>query len=131
MLSFRHGAIALLAVFAGATPAVAAELREYDQAAFAAAQAQGRPILIDVHAWWCPVCAQQNHIIKQVVTAPAFDKLIVFRVDYDKQKPVWKAMGVHKQATLIGYHHGREVARLAYRTNGDEIRALLDSTVRG
>jgi len=118
----------MLIAFAG--PASAAEFREYDQASFSQAQAQGRPVLVDVHAWWCPVCAQQNHVIKQTVSAHSFDRLLVLRVDYDKQKPVWRAFGARKQATLIGFDHGHEVGRVAYMTNKDVIDALLAQTVR-
>lgn len=118
----------IFAAFAG--PASAAEFREYDQASFSQAQAQGRPVLIDVHAWWCPVCAQQNHVIKQTTSALGYAKLLVLRVDYDKQKPIWKAFDARKQATLIGFDHGHEVGRVAYMTNKDVINALLAQTVR-
>lgn len=127
----RRWASALLpAIALAASPAFAAEFRDFDQGTFAHAQAEGRPILIDVHAWWCPVCLSQSGTIKSITTAPAYDRLLVLRVNYDKQKPVWKSFGARKQATLIGFHHGREVSRLAYMTNKDRIRALLDQTVR-
>ncbi len=118
------------AIVVAAAPAHASEFRDFDQAAFAAAQAQGRPILLDVHAWWCPVCASQNHTIKQVVLSPAYDKLIVFRINYDKQKPIWQSFGVRKQATLIAFRGRQEVGRLAYMTNKDAITALMASAVR-
>src|SRR6187402_1316484 len=113
-----NAALVTAAIVAGA-PAHAAEFRNFDQAAFVAAQAQGRPILLDVHAWWCPVCASQNRTIKQIVLSPAYDKLIVFRINYDKQKSVWQSFGVKKQATLIAFRGRREVGRLAYMTNKD------------
>ena len=121
---------ALFSAAITAVPAQAAEFRDFDQAAFAAAQAQGRPILLDVHAWWCPVCASQNHTIKQTVMSRAYDKLIIFRINYDKQKPIWQSFGVRKQATLIGFRGRQEVGRIQYMTNKDKINALLMSTVR-
>lgn len=118
------------ATLLAAAPAHAAEFRDFDQAAFAAAQAEGRPILLDVHAWWCPVCASQNHTIKQTVAASkAYDRLIIFRINYDKQKEVWKGFGVRKQATLIAFHGRQEVGRIQYMTNKDKINALLASTL--
>lgn len=112
-----------------AAPAQAAEFRDFDQVAFAAAQAQGRPILLDVHAWWCPVCASQNRTIKQTAMASAYNRLIVFRINYDKQKPVWQSFGVRKQATLIAFRGRQEVGRIQYMTNKDKINALLASTL--
>ena len=130
-MSRSHLLAALLPIAVAATaPAHAAEFREFDQAGFAAAQAQHRPILLDVHAWWCPVCASQNHTIKQTVTAPAYDKLVIFRIDYDKQKRVWQSFGVHKQATLIAFHGKQQVGRLDYVTDKDKIDALLATAVR-
>ncbi|MGY2732736.1 thioredoxin family protein [Sphingomonas sp. UYP23] len=129
-MSFRLTTAAFVASILAVAPAHAAEFRAFDQAAFVAAQAQGRPILLDVHAWWCPVCFSQNHTIRQAVLSPAYDKLIIFRINYDTQKPVWRGFGVRKQATLIAYRGQREVGRLAYLTNKDAINALLASAVR-
>lgn len=112
-----------------AAPARAAEFRDFDQASFAAAQTQGRPILLDIHAWWCPVCASQARTIKNTVVAAQYDRLIVFRINYDKQKPIWRNFGVRKQATLIGFRGKREVGRVEFMTNKDRITSLLASTV--
>jgi len=130
MMLSRTTAALFAATMVAAAPAHAAEFRDFDQAAFAAAQAEGRPILLDVHAWWCPVCASQSRTIKQAVTAPAYNKLIVFRINYDKQKPVWQSFGVRKQATLIAFRGRQETGRLQYMTNKDKINALLASAVR-
>jgi thioredoxin-like negative regulator of GroEL len=125
---FLTAALILAAIVAA--QAQAAEFRDFDQAAFTAAQAQGHPILLDVHAWWCPVCASQSHTIKQTVAAPAYDNLVVFRINYDKQKPVWQSFGVRKQATLIAFQGRQEVGRIEYMTDKDKINALLASTLR-
>ena len=70
MSPFKTAAIAIAAL--AAIPAQAADFAKFDRAAFDAAQAQGRPILIDVHAWWCPVCGSQARTIKRVVTPEAY-----------------------------------------------------------
>ena len=128
-MSFFRVSLAFLAV-AISVPAQAAEFRKFDWAAFVAEQASGRPILIDVAAWWCPVCASQNRTIKRTVTAHEFDKLVVFRIDYDGQKPEWKSFGVAKQATLIGFRGRNEVGRVAYKTDKTAIAALLATVAR-
>lgn len=129
-MTFRLTTAAIAATMLVVAPAHAAEFREFDRAAFVAAQAQGRPIILDVHAWWCPVCFSQNHTIRRSVVSPAYDKLIIFRINYDTQKPVWQSFGVRKQATLIAFRGRREVGRLAYMTNKDAINGLLVSAVR-
>lgn len=132
MLFIRIAAIALAApaALAIAAPVQAAEFADFDRAAFDAAQAQGRPILLDVHAWWCPVCGSQARTIKRVATPEAYPNLIVFRINYDKQKDIWRSFGVSKQATLIAFHGRRETGRIAYMTDKAKIADLIASTVR-
>lgn len=128
MSRFSLSALLPIAMLAAA-PAHAAEFRNFDQPSFAAAQAQGRPILIDVHAWWCPVCASQARTIKRTVASRDYDRLIVFQINYDKQKALWRSFGVRKQATLIAYRGRQEVGRIEFMTDKGKIAALLASTV--
>lgn len=124
---FRLALLAPLAIVAAA-PALAADVRPFDQRAFAAAQAAGRPILIEVHAPWCPVCAAQGKAIQKLTAAGPDKDLMVFRIDFDSQKPVWQKFGAQKQSTLIAYRGKRETGRLAYQTDEGKIAALLAST---
>lgn len=79
--------LAVLAIVIASAPAAsAAEVRKFEASAFTAAQAQGRPILIDVHADWCPTCRAQAPLIAQIIKAPEYSHLVVFKLDYDKQK---------------------------------------------
>jgi thioredoxin-like negative regulator of GroEL len=130
MLRFGQFATAAALAVSLAAPAAAAEYRDFDEASFAAAQAQGRPILIDVAAWWCPICASQHRTIDRIVADPAYDPLIVYHVSYDHQTAVWKGFGVNKQGTLIGFGLGHEVGRLAFVTDKDQISALLAAIVQ-
>ena len=38
--------------------------------AFSASQAEGKPILVEIDASWCPTCAKQRPIIQKLVHAP-------------------------------------------------------------
>ena len=126
----RHVLAAFALASIAAASAQAAEFKPFDRAQFNAAQAAGKPVLVDVAAWWCPVCHSQEGTIKKTVADGAYDKLTIFKINYDKQKDEWKRFGVTKQATLIAFRGGREIGRLAFKTNKDEINALLASTVR-
>ncbi len=130
MTHFRALMLTLAVGIAAAQPASAAEEKNFDRAAFAAAQAEGRPILVDVKAWWCPVCASQSSTIKKAVTAAEYAKLIVFNVNYDKQKDVLKSFAVNKQATLIAFRGKRQTGRLDFVTDKVQINNLLASTLR-
>jgi thioredoxin 1 len=130
MSPIRSTALAFTAVIAVAQPALAAEFKPFDRATFDAAQKSGRPILVEVNAWWCPVCASQSKTIKATVIAPAYAKLLVLRINYDKQKSEWQAFGVQKQSTLIAFKGGRELGRVSYSTDKAKIQALLATTTR-
>ncbi len=130
MSFLRSAAFAFAATIAIAQPAVAAEFKPFDRAIFDAAQKAGRPILVEVNASWCPVCASQSATIKSTVGAPAYAKLLVLRIDYDEQKSEWQAFGVQKQSTLIAFKGGRELGRVSYITDKAKIQALLATTTR-
>ena len=94
--------------------------------AFTAAQQDGKPILIDISATWCPTCAKQRPIVSKLMNDPAFRDLVVYQVDFDTQKDVVRAMGAQMQSTLIVFHGGAEKGRSTGETNPAAIRALLD-----
>ena len=128
MSTLRIAAAAIAATLLSAPVHAADEWRPYDRAAFTAAQAQNLPILLDVHAWWCPVCASQARTIHRIVATGQHPKLVVFRINYDGQKDVWRSLGVQKQATLIAFHGRRETGRIAFMTDADKIAQLVAST---
>ena len=68
MTLLRSALLALIGCFVllAAQPASAAEWKDFDAGAFAAAQQDGKPILVDVFAAWCPVCRAQNPVLVQL-----------------------------------------------------------------
>ncbi len=123
-------AAAIASTIASAVPAEAVEYAPFSRTAFDAAQAAGQPILVDVAAWWCPVCASQEHTIKAATSDPRYTHLTIFKINYDKQKAEWKSFGVAKQGTLIAFKGHREIGRIAFQTDKTQITNLLQSTVR-
>ncbi len=126
---FTTVAMMTIAAVSLAGPAAAAERQPYTPAALAAAQAKGRPILVEVKAWWCPVCASQGRTIAATTAAPQYNNLLILSIDYDKQKAEWKALGAQKQSTLIGYRGRQEIGRVVYTTDKTAINGLLAKTV--
>ena len=102
MLSRRH--LLAVAAFAGlvsSVPSHAAENIPYTPGAFGEAQKAGKPILVEIHADWCPTCRAQAPIISDLRKNPRLKDLVVFRVDFDGQKDVVKQFGARMQSTLI------------------------------
>ena len=127
MLSRRLALSAALFTISGRAFAQGAPSVPFDQAAFAAAQKAGKPILVDIWASWCPTCAQQKPIIEKLAADPAFKDLVILTVDCDSQKDVVRGFGARSQSTLIVFRGEREQGRSVGDTNADSIRTLLAS----
>ena len=100
----------------------------FTQAAFAAAQAAGKPILIDVYAPWCPVCRAQQAPIAAAQADPANADLVIFRLDFDGQKTEQRPLRVTGQATLIAFRGRTETGRLQGNSDRATIARLVAST---
>ena len=120
--------LAVVVMSAVAFEARAAEKLNYDAKSFAAAQAAGKPILVEIHATWCPTCKAQAPILSDLEKQDKFKDLMVFRVDFDSQKDAVKAFGARMQSTLITFKGSQETGRSVGDTNPSSIAALLDKT---
>jgi len=117
--------LALLSWFAGVSLAAAAGL-PYDQARFDALNQAGKPVLVWIHADWCPTCKAQGKVLDELLPRPELQGLTVLKVDFDSQKPVVRAFRAVRQSTFILYKGGREVARSLGDTRRDSILAFLE-----
>lgn len=97
--------------------------------ALAGAQASGKPVLVHVHADWCPNCAAQKKILAKLLQHPELKAYQVLQVDFDTQTDVVKALGVRYQSTLIVYKGNKEMGRSTGNTSEKDIEALLKKAV--
>ncbi len=130
----RHivpAAVVLATSLTVAVPAIAAVpiVQPFEQAAFDAAQKAGRPILVWVHAPWCPVCREQAKTIARLTAQAPFSKMVVFRIDYDTQKSLWQKFGASMQSTLIAYQGKRETARIAHDADAARVATVIRSAI--
>jgi len=75
----------LAGVMLGSLPAVAADWKPFSPEAFSAAQKDGKSILVDIFAPWCPTCRAQKPILEELTAKPEFKDLVVLVVDFDHQ----------------------------------------------
>ena len=106
-----------------------AEPTAFTQPAFEAAQKQGKPILVQITASWCPVCAKQRPILSQLEAEPRFKDLVVYNIDFDARKDLVRAMGAQKQSTLIVFDGATEKGRSTGETDPAAIQSLLAKSV--
>jgi thioredoxin 1 len=131
MLNRRHllGALAMSAVVSFGAIASAMDKMPFDQRAFEADQAAGKPILIEVTAPWCPVCKAQAPILSRLKSDPRFKDLVSFNIDFDTQKDLLQKFNVQKQSTLIVFNGKQETGRSTGDTNAASIEALLGKAI--
>ncbi len=131
MARLRSLLIVVVAFFAlGATlPASAEDWKPFDADSFAQAQKDGKSILIDVFAVWCPVCRAQNPILVKLTREPKYKDLVAFKLDFDTQKDALRALNAQNQSTLIVFKGETETGRSVGDTDQDSIAALLDKAL--
>ena len=128
---FLNGALVAgaLAVAVSFAPSWANTAAPFSMDAFKAAQASGSPILVEIHADWCPTCKAQNPILDRLTSSAKFKDLKIFRVDFDAQKPVVKEFGAQMQSTLIIFKGTAEQGRSVGDTKEASIEALLNKSL--
>lgn len=124
----RRQLVLSFCLIAAALPAaaVAKDGMKFTDAAFKAAQAEGKPILIDVTAPWCPTCKAQAPLIEFMLTDPALKNMVRLNVDFDSMKDTLKFFNASKQSTLIVFKGKTEVGR----STGDTTAAGIESLLR-
>lgn len=130
---FQHRLFASLAagiLAVAAAPAIAGPIQPYSIAAQQTAQRAGKPVVVFVHAAWCPTCRRQDPIVSDLARDPAFAQYVILKLDFDKQKDAWQALDVRKQSTLIVYRGARETGRATGIVDRGQIRALAASALK-
>lgn len=127
----RHllGIVVATAALSIGSVASAMDKKPFDQSAFEAAQAAGRPILVEVTAPWCPVCKAQAPILSQLKGEAKFKDLVSFNMSFNSQKDLLKKFNVQKQSTLIVFKGKQETGRSTGETNATAIATLLGTSI--
>jgi thiol-disulfide isomerase/thioredoxin len=127
---FRHRAfLVMVAVLMAALPGDIARAAPFTDAAFEAAQAAGRPILVEVSAPWCPICKAQKPIIAKLKAEPRFRELELFEIDFDSRKDLLRRFDARMQSTLIAFKGRVEAGRSVGETQPEWIEALIEKAL--
>jgi thioredoxin 1 len=117
--------IAIAALAMSAVAAAAAEPRPYTRQEFDRLAQDGKPVLVDVAATWCPTCKAQKPLVEGLATGPAYKDVAVLTVDFDTDKAVLRQFKVGMQSTLIAFKGGKEVGRSVGDTTSAGIEGLF------
>lgn len=118
-------AIAALFTALPTTVSAQASFSEYSAASFRAAQAEGRTIVVDVHADWCPTCRAQAPILAELRADPRLADALFVRVDFDNDRDFLQAHRIPRQSTILVFRGREEQGRSIAETNRDRLRAFV------
>jgi len=76
---------------------------------FDALQAQGVPVLVDVHAVWCPTCKRQGKVLREFQKTHEQCNLTILSVDFDDQKEWVTYFKAPRQSTLVLFNNAEKV----------------------
>ena len=127
MKFFRIAALFLLSISTRA--ALAGEIKPYNQPEFDKLAAAGKPILLDIRADWCSICAAQAPVIRQLTAQSKYNDLTTFTIDFDRDTALLKAYKVEIQSTLIVLTGKHEQGRSVGDTSREGIERLLNHVV--
>jgi thiol-disulfide isomerase/thioredoxin len=120
---------ALLSLSAAFSLAMAGEIKPFNQQAFDQLTHDGKPVVLDISATWCPTCKAQKPIVDGLMRRPAYKDVTLMTIDFDADKPLLKKFRVTMQSTLVAFKGGREVARSVGDTTPEGLEGLIKKTV--
>jgi thiol-disulfide isomerase/thioredoxin len=102
---------------------------QYTPEGFAAAQAAGGPIMVDVYASWCTTCKAQHAVLEDLLDDPRYAGIQGFRVDFEGDEEWVRAHRVYVQSTIIMFNGFEELNRSAGSTRKAAIHGQVDAAL--
>lgn len=126
------GAAVALGVSAIALPAfsLATGFAPYSKSTFDAALKGSKPVLVHVHAEWCPVCKKQESVLNELSGTGSLKNVSAFVVDFDKETEFKKANNIGSQSILLVFKGGKEVARSGGVTDKERIATFIGAAIQ-
>ncbi len=118
----------LLALFVPATQAAEA-FQPYTPERFAQLQREGKVVLVDVYAPWCPTCRAQAPVMTRLLQEKPFADIVALRLDWDDQRALAKQMGAPRQSTFFVFRGGQKLGTSVAETNETRLRMFLSTSL--
>lgn len=119
----------LLSLSAMLSLAMAGEIKPFNQQSFDQLTYEGKPVVLDISATWCPTCKAQKPIVDGLMKQPAYKDVTLMTIDFDADKALLKKFKVIMQSTLVAFRGTQEVARSVGDTTPEGLEGLIKKTV--
>lgn len=103
----------------------AGDLTAYNKATFDQALKDGKPIVAQFHATWCPTCKKQEASLKAIYSPDKLKGVTIFKVDYDNESDLKAQYHVTNQSTVLIFNKGKEVSRVTGVTDQAELEQII------
>jgi thiol-disulfide isomerase/thioredoxin len=101
----------------------------YTKARLDAALAQGKPVIVDLWADWCPTCKEQKPIVDALLQEESRKSITLLRADFDTEDALKERLKVTQQSTFVVFKRGKEVGRSTGQTDKAQIATLFDKAL--
>ena len=118
-----------LALASLASMATAGDIKPFSQQEFDHLTKEGKPVVLEISAPWCPTCKQQKPIIESLMKQPAYKDVTLMTIDFDSAKHTLKTFKVNMQSTLVAFKGEKEVGRSVGDTSPAGLERLVKKTV--
>lgn len=98
---------------------------DYEAATFARAQEEGRTILVDVNATWCPTCKAQAPTLDAMRGDPQMGDVVFMKLDFDTEKGFLEEHRIPRQSTIVVFQGEQESARTIAETDPEKLRSAI------
>lgn len=98
---------------------------EYSAERFDSLMADGKPILVEVYASWCPICLLQHRALESMYAQGYELPFQAIRVDFDKDKVFLERFNFKHTGTMVLFNKGQEIARQSGLVTQDKIKIFL------
>lgn len=105
--------------------ATAGEFERYSESRLHELQAEGRPVLVDVQADWCPTCKRQALLLTALLAEDAFADYVALALDWDGQRSEAQSLGAPRQSTLLVFRNGKRLGMSVAETDEARLREFL------